>query len=97
MMADFMLLTHGDTTRPESAEEWDAYFERLNRSGAFDGGSSMGAVRSFRLVGEPATAARLTGFMRVRAADWSQAESFIEDNPVFKAGGTVELRELPHD
>lgn len=96
-MADFMLLMHGDTTSPEDESAWDAYFERLHSSGAFEGGSSMGEVRSYRRGGATAAAAQLTGFLRVRAPDWAAAEAFLDGNPVFAAGGTVEIRELPRD
>ncbi len=96
-MSDFMLLMHGDTTVPEDSAAWDAYFGFLHRSGAFEGGSSMGDVRSYRRAGEPAEAARLGGFLRVRAADWAGAEALLEGNPVLVAGGTVEIRELLRD
>lgn len=96
-MADFMLLMHGDTTASESDAAWEAYFERLHGSGAFAGGSAMGEVRSYRNVGTPAAAAGLTGFIRVAAEDWAGAEAFLEGNPVYAAGGTVEIRALPRD
>jgi hypothetical protein len=96
-MADFMLLMHGDTTAPEDNAAWDAYFGALHRSGAFEGGSSFGDVRRYRRTGEPAAAARLIGFLRVRAADWTGAEALLEGNPVLAAGGTVEVRELVRD
>lgn len=96
-MADFMLLMHGDATAPESAAAWEAYFDRLNASGAFTGGSAMGEVRSYRRAGTPAVAAGLTGFVRVAAKDWAGAEAFLEGNPVYAAGGTVEIRALPRE
>jgi len=96
-MADFILLMHGDTTAPEDGAAWDAYFGFLHHSGAFEGGSSMGDARRYRRTGEPAAAAGLTGFLRVRAADWAGAEALLEGNPVLAAGGTVEIRELVRD
>jgi hypothetical protein len=39
----------------------------------------------------------VTGFLRIRAASLDEAASFLAGNPVFEAGGTVELRELPKD
>ena len=96
-MADFMLLMHGDTAAPEDSAAWDAYFGFLHRSGAFEGGSSLGGARSYRRTGEPAAAAQLTGFLRVSAADWAGAEALLDGNPVLAAGGTVEIRELVRD
>jgi len=37
----------------------------------------------------------LSGFVRVRASSFEEAKEFLNGNPVFEAGGTVEIRELP--
>ena len=37
----------------------------------------------------------IDGFIRVRAATIEDAKQFLEGNPVYEAGGTVEIRELP--
>lgn len=37
----------------------------------------------------------VTGYIRVRADNLEAARKFLTDNPVFEAGGTVEIRELP--
>ena len=95
-MADFLLLMHDDATAPEAG--WDAYFQRLHQSGAFQGGSSIGGGATFRKTGTPASAAlHLVGFVRVRADDLDAARAWLEGNPVYEAGGTVELRALPED
>ena len=39
--------------------------------------------------------AHLTGYIRVRAESLDQAKSLLAGNPLFEAGGTVEIRELP--
>ncbi|MEZ5966332.1 MAG: hypothetical protein R3F56_21030 [Planctomycetota bacterium] len=39
----------------------------------------------------------LTGYIRVRAASLEEARDLVQGNPVFEAGGTVEIRELPKD
>jgi hypothetical protein len=49
-----------------------------------------------RKSGEPApVTAHLAGFIRVSAGSLDQAKSLLVGNPVFEAGGTVEIRELP--
>lgn len=98
MMQEFILFMHGDATLPESDGAWEAYFERLHRSGQFDGGSSIGEGKTFRkgdAVGAAATS--LVGFLRIRAADAAEAETFLIGNPVFESGGTVEIKELLRD
>jgi hypothetical protein len=49
-----------------------------------------------RKSGAPAPlAAHLAGFIRVNADSLDRAKSLLVGNPVFEAGGTVEIRELP--
>lgn len=97
-MKEFILFMHGDAAHPEGDNAWEAYLERLHRSGQFDGGSSMGEGKTFRkgdAVGAAATS--LVGFLRIRAADAAEAETFLVGNPVFESGGTIEIRELLRD
>ena len=37
----------------------------------------------------------LSGYIRVQAETLEAAKKLLEGNPVFEAGGTVEIRELP--
>ena len=37
----------------------------------------------------------LAGFVRVSAKDLDEACTLLAGNPVYEAGGTVEIRELP--
>lgn len=39
----------------------------------------------------------LAGYIRVHAPDLESARSLVVGNPVYEAGGTVEIRELPKD
>ncbi len=95
-MPDFILFMHGDTTREEAG--WPAYFAKLRELGCFEGGSSIGGGACFnKQRAAPAIAAQLTGFIRVQAADLAAAQRLLDGNPVYEAGGTVEIRELPRD
>jgi hypothetical protein len=99
-MNDYLLLMHDDL--PPGAtpadEAWGAYFAKLRSSGVFDGGSSIGDGVCLSKSGRPPAIARhLTGFIRVRAASLEAAKALVVGNPVYEAGGTVELRELPRD
>lgn len=97
-MAEFMLLMHGDTTSPESDEAWGAYFGRLHASGTFKGGSSIGVGETCRKSGTAAPiSANLMGYIKVEANDLAAARGWLDGNPVYEAGGTVEIRELPQD
>jgi hypothetical protein len=97
-MKDFILLMHGDAPPDACEGGWDAYFARLRASGRFDGGSSVGRGQCFRkTTPAPASLSSVNGFLRVRAEDLEDAQTFLAGNPVYEAGGTVEIRELPTD
>lgn len=100
-MNDYLLLMHDDV-RPDSTAasdaDWADYLERLRNSGQFSGGSAIGAGACFRLGQAAAPISRqLTGYLRVRAENLEEARRFLAGNPVYEAGGTVEIRELPRD
>ncbi len=100
-MPDYLLLMHDDV--PDSGSNvsdaaWEAYFSHLGQSGRFRGGSSIGAGVCVRKYGPvPAVAGHLIGFIRVCAENIEGARALVSGNPVFEAGGTVEIRELPED
>jgi hypothetical protein len=39
----------------------------------------------------------LNGYIRVAAQNLEAAQALVIGNPVYEAGGTVEIRELPRD
>ena len=95
-MKDFILLMHNDAVTPPEETGWGAYIEALIAAGGFDGGSSIGPGQCFRKMGDvPEIARHLVGYMRVQANSLEEAASRLAGNPVFEAGGTVEIRELP--
>ena len=93
-MPDFILLMHDDAVADDSA--WQPYIDKLKRRGCFVGGSAIGNGLALRKSGR---AGRLThelaGFVRVSAKDLDEACTLLAGNPVYEAGGTVEIRELP--
>ncbi len=100
-MQDYLLLLYHDAIDAAAAADdvaWQQYFTYLHQSGCFDGGSSIGAGQSFRKNGTAASSAdQLSGFIRVRAEDLAAAQQFLAGNPIYEAGGTVEIRQLPKD
>ncbi len=96
-MLDYLLLMHRDVVRSEDESAWDAYLGRLEAEGVLRGGSAIGSEgAAFRAHGEPAgLSSHLTGFIRVAARDLEHARAMLEGNPVYEAGGTVEVRLLP--
>lgn len=97
-MNDYILLMHDDVTAPQDEAAWGPYLAALRASGAFEGGSAMGAGTCFRRAGTPPSISKhLTGYLRVRAESLDDAQRFLAGNPVYEAGGTVEIRALPRD
>ena len=94
-MADFIFLMHDDAAGGDGLD-WDPYLTKLREAGVFQGGSSIGAGACVRKAGAtPDPTAHLSGFIRVTARDFAHAQSLLPGNPVYEAGGTVEIRELP--
>jgi hypothetical protein len=94
-MADFILLMHDDAPE-EGDHDWDTYLDRLKATGRFQGGSAIGGGQCFRKASPvPSVTTHLGGYIKVEARDMAEARSMLAGNPVYEAGGTVEIRELP--
>jgi hypothetical protein len=100
-MPDYLFLMRNDA--PQSASEpsrydWGSYLARLQAAGSFEGGSAIGAGLCVRKFGEaPAITRHLSGFLRITAASLEEAQTLLPGNPVYEAGGTIEIRELPRE
>lgn len=93
-MADYIFLMHDDAD--VSDHTWEPYILHLQERGVFQGGSAVGDGLCARKdgAGRPLTE-HVTGFIRISADSIEQAKSLLIGNPLFEAGGTVEIRELP--
>ena len=79
-----------------SGDEWAAYFAKLRHAGVFQGGSAIGdGVCVSKSTAVPGITPHLSGYIRVQAKSLSHARELVIGNPVFEAGGTVEIRALP--
>lgn len=94
-MRDFIFLHHDDAPG-DGGLDWDPYLSRLREAGVFQGGSSIGEGLCVKKSGDaPEPTAHISGYIRVSAADLAAARKLLPGNPVYEAGGTVEIRELP--
>lgn len=99
-MNDYILLMHNDAPsgKDSRADQWTAYLAKLRQVGAFEGGSSIGdGVCVSQQASAPEVTRHLSGYIRIQAESLSAARELVAGNPVFEAGGTVEIRELPRD
>jgi hypothetical protein len=97
-MPDYIFLMHGDAepASAEKSEDWGPYLKRLEAAGCLRGGSAIGGGTCERKTGTiPPVSSHLSGFIRVVAENAEHAKTMLAGNPVFEAGGTVEIRELP--
>lgn len=85
----------GSPSTLAAPEDWARYLGHLRSTGQFDGGSAIGDGERVRkgLAGQPVDAA-LTGYLRVRAVSLQDAKALLVGNPVYEAGGVVEIRAL---
>jgi hypothetical protein len=96
---DYIFLMHNDVS-PESGGDaaWSQYILRLRTTGRFGGGSSIGhgvCVRKNGLASE--ITMKIGGYITVQAESLEDAMTLLVGNPVFEAGGTVEIRDLPRE
>jgi len=92
---DYIFLMHA---LPEGTPEpdWQPYLDRLSACGHLRGGSAIGGGATFLKVGTPPPVTlHLGGYIKVKAADLDAARALLAGNPVYEAGGVVEIRELP--
>ncbi len=84
------------TDEKEAGEDaWSHYIELLQAKGVFQGGSSLGSGACKNKSGTTKNITScLVGYIRIHADSQSHAEELLRGNPVFEAGGTVEIREL---
>lgn len=95
-MADYIFLMHDDAAGGANLD-WEPYLSRLREAGVFQGGSSIGDGECFRKAGAaPEPTAHIGGFIRVTADSLEEARALLVGNPIYEAGGTVEIRDLPN-
>jgi len=97
-MNEYILFMHDDAVDTAIANDgagWEQYIAGLRASGYFDGGSSIGPGMQFnkRDAGQAAST-QINGYIRIRAENLNAAQRFLIGNPIFEAGGTVEIRRL---
>lgn len=101
MMKEYILLMHNDVQdqqRADNSNNWDNYLSTLRDSGQFDGGSAIGNGQRYnKHLADQNANTEIGGFIRIRAENLQAAKQLLAGNPVYEAGGLVEIREvLPH-
>lgn len=93
---EWIMLMHNDAQVDVLDGNWPSYIARLSNLSALRGGSAIGPGICIRKLSPvPEVTAKIVGYVKVEAPTIEAAKSLLEGNPVFEAGGTVEIRELP--
>lgn len=92
---EYILFIHNNTDIQTKAEDWDRFFALARGSGLFQGGSEIG--KRIQLGGKKIadTTESIAGYMRFEAEDINALKNLLNEHPVLKSGGTLELCELP--
>ncbi len=95
-MPDFIFLMHDDG-QEGAAGDWGPYLSMLQDRGCFQGGSGIGDGACFhKNSSEPLPPSEsIVGYIRVAAGSLKEARGLLAGNPIYEAGGVVEIRELP--
>ena len=95
-MNDYIFLMHNDAFDQCRDEDWKSYIAKLRSSGQFEGGSVIGTgVCATKSGITTEITAHVSGYILIQAESMSYAQKLLHGDPVFEAGGTVEIRELP--
>ena len=93
-MADFIYLMH--EAEPADPAAWQAYIDGLNDKGVLRGGSAIGKGVCLKRDGHaPPISSHIVGYVRIEVDDMATAQALLAGNPVYEAGGVIEVRELP--
>ena len=97
-MNDYIFFMHDDVPNEHRGQDdgWSAYLAKLREAGAFEGGSAIGdGICASKSTAPTAMSRQIAGYIRIRAESLNAARELVIGNPVYEAGGTVEIRELP--
>jgi len=92
---EYILLIHDNTDTPTKEKDWEKFFTLAKKSGLFQGGSVIGKRIVLGSKEVPDTTENVSGYMRFEAVDLEKLKSLLNEHPVLKCGGTLELCELP--
>lgn len=91
----YLLLIHSDTTSAPAPREWEEFIERAKVSGTFRGGSAIGKKQFVGNTVAANSSDHIAGFMRFDGDDKQRILELLNEHPVVRHGGTVELCEMP--
>jgi hypothetical protein len=92
---EYILFIHDNTDMPTKEKDWENFFTLAKKSGLFQGGSEIGKRILLGSKEAADTTESVSGYMRFEAEDLEKLKDLLNEHPVLKCGGTLELCELP--
>ncbi len=91
----YLVLIHNNADTSPSPKEWEAFIESAMASVMFQGGSEISANELIGSKPVTKTTNSVAGFMRFDSEDKESLLSMLQDHPVVRHGGSLELCEMP--
>lgn len=91
----YIALIHKNTDTTPASAEWEHFFKMAAETGMFQGGSEIGVRHMVGHKQVPDTTKSVGGFMRFDTENLDRLFKLLDEHPVIKHGGTIELCEMP--
>lgn len=92
---EYILFIHDNTDKTTEEEDWDRFLALARSSGLFQGGSEIGKRIQLGSKEVSDTTKSVSGYMRFESRDVEELLNLLNEHPVLRNGGTLELCELP--
>ena len=93
----YIVLIHNNPEAVTEAKDWSVFFENAKNSGLFRGGSAIANSQIIGCESASPVSTAIGGYMRFDADDPKELRKLLNTHPVIKAGGALELYEMPRN
>lgn len=91
----YIALIHKNTDTSPTSAEWEQFIEVAMKAGFFEGGSEIGSRLTIGTKPVGDTSQTVGGYMRFDSEDLDPLLELLNQHPVVKHGGTLELFTMP--
>lgn len=92
---EYIVFIHNNTDTATSDAMWNEFFATATASGLFQGGSEIRWLKHMETKPTEPASTNLGGFMRFVADSEQELWALLEQHPVYRCGGTLEICEMP--
>ncbi|AMV21517.1 hypothetical protein [Planctomyces sp. SH-PL14] len=91
----YIALIHKNADTPPTSAEWEHFIEVAVKTGLFKGGSEIGSGQTIGNKPVADTSQTVGGYMRFDSEILEPLLRLLDQHPVVKHGGTIELLTMP--